>query len=302
MTVRAQAVGAGAGTLIARDRAPEAGARSAAVVSKRGVPRWLGRAGSIALNVYAVLGFVYLFAPIFVIVLFSFNQPRGKFNLVWQRFTFDNWAHPFEKHELTQALTKSVQIAVLATIVATILGALIALALARYRFRGGAIVNLLLVLPLTTPEIVLGASLLNLFVKTDTQRGFATILIAHIMFCVSFVALTVKARVRGFDWTLEDAAMDLGAPPWRTFRRVTLPLIIPGILAAGLLSFSLSIDDYIVTTFTAGPTVTFPLQIAGAFQREISPQINVLASMILVVSVTLLAVGTLFGARREGRA
>jgi spermidine/putrescine transport system permease protein len=270
-----------------------------AVVSKRGMPRWLGRVGSIALNVYAVLGFVYLFAPIFVIVLFSFNQPRGKFNLVWQRFTFDNWAHPFEKHELTQALTKSLQIAVLATIIATVLGALIALALARYRFRGGAIVNLLLVLPLTTPEIVLGASLLNLFVKTDTQRGFATILIAHIMFCVSFVALTVKARVRGFDWTLEDAAMDLGATPWRTFRRVTLPLIVPGILAAGLLSFSLSIDDYIVTTFTAGQTVTFPLQIAGAFQREISPQINVLASMILVVSVTLLAVGTLFGARRE---
>jgi spermidine/putrescine transport system permease protein len=272
--------------------------RRAAVV-KRGMPRWLGRVGSMALNVYAVLGFVYLFAPIFVIVLFSFNRPKGKFNLVWQRFTLDNWAHPFEKHELTQALTKSVQIAVLATIVATILGALIALALARYRFRGGAIVNLLLVLPLTTPEIVLGASLLNLFVKTDTQRGFATILIAHIMFCVSFVALTVKARVRGFDWTLEDAAMDLGATPWRTFRRVTLPLIVPGILAAGLLSFSLSIDDYIVTTFTAGQTVTFPLQIAGAFQREISPQINVLASMILVVSVTLLAVGTLFGARRE---
>jgi spermidine/putrescine transport system permease protein len=273
--------------------------RHTAVVSKRGMPRWLGRVGSIALNVYAVLGFVYLFAPIFVIVLFSFNQPKGKFNLVWQRFTLDNWAHPFEKHELTQALTKSLQIAVLATIIATILGTFIALALARYRFRGGALVNLLLILPLTTPEIVLGASLLNLFVKTNQQRGFTTILIAHIMFCVSFVALTVKARVRGFDWTLEDAAMDLGATPWRTFRKVTLPLIIPGILAAGLLSFSLSIDDYIVTTFTAGQTVTFPLQIAGAFQREISPQINVLASMILVVSVTLLAVGTLFGARRE---
>jgi spermidine/putrescine transport system permease protein len=273
-----------------------------AVVSKRGVPRWLGRVGSIALNVYAVLGFVYLFAPIFVIVLFSFNQPRGKFNLVWQRFTLDNWAHPFEKHELTSALTKSLQIAVLATVIATILGTFIALALARYRFRGGALVNLLLILPLTTPEIVLGASLLNLFVKTNQQRGFVTILIAHIMFCVSFVALTVKARIRGFDWTLEDASMDLGATPWRTFRKVTLPLIIPGILAAGLLSFSLSIDDYIVTTFTAGQTVTFPLQIAGAFQREISPQINVLASMILLVSVSLLAAGTLFGARREGRA
>jgi spermidine/putrescine transport system permease protein len=271
-----------------------------AVVHKRGVPRWLGRVGSIALNVYAVLGFVYLFAPIFVIVLFSFNQPKGKFNLVWQRFTFDNWAHPFEKHELTQALTKSLQIAVIATVAATALGALIALALARYRFRGGALVNVLLVLPLTTPEIVLGASLLNLFVKTNTQRGFTTIVIAHIMFCVSFVALTVKARLRGFDWTLEDAAMDLGATPWRTFRRVTFPLIVPGILAAGLLSFSLSIDDYIVTTFTSGQTVTFPLQIAGAFQREIAPQINVLASMILLASVAALGGATLFQVRREG--
>jgi spermidine/putrescine transport system permease protein len=272
-----------------------------AVVRKRSIPPWLGRVGSMALNVYAALGFVYLFAPIAVIVLFSFNQPKGKFNLVWQRFTFDNWAHPFARHELTDALTKSLQIATLATIAATVLGALIALALARYRFRGGAIINLLLVLPLTTPEIVLGASLLNLFVKTDTQRNFWTIFIAHTMFCVSFVAITVKARVRGFDWTLEDAAMDLGARPWRTFRKVTLPLILPGILAAALLSFSLSIDDYIVTTFTAGQTVTFPLQIAGAFQREISPQINVLASMILIVSVAIMGIGSLLGARRASR-
>jgi spermidine/putrescine transport system permease protein len=254
------------------------------------------------LNVYAVLGFVYLFAPIFVIVLFSFNQPKGKFNLVWQRFTLDNWAHPFEKHELTAALTKSLQIAVLATVIATILGTFIALALARYRFRGGAIVNLLLILPLTTPEIVLGASLLNLFVKTNQQRGFITILIAHIMFCVSYVALTVKARIRGFDWTLEDAAMDLGAPPARTFFKVTLPLILPGILAAFLLSFALSIDDFIITYFVSGTsTNTFPVQIFGQSRVATPPQINVLASMILFGSIAVLAIGTWMGTRRQRR-
>ena len=273
-----------------------------AAVRPGGVPPWLGRLGSRLLNAYAVLGFAYLFAPIVVIVLFSFNAPRGKFNLVWQHFTLDSWSHPFAKHELTDALVKILQVALIATVVATILGTLIAMALARYRFRGGALVGLLLVLPLTTPEIVMGASLLNLFVKTDVQRSFWTIVIAHIMFSVSFVALTVKARIRGFDWTLEDAAMDLGARPWRTFRKVTLPLIVPGILAAALLSFSLSIDDFIITTFTAGQEVTFPLQIAGAFQREISPQINVLATMILVVSVGLMGGGSYLKARREREA
>jgi len=275
--------------------------RGRAVVRQGGVPPWLGRLGSRLLNAYAILGFVYLFAPIVVIVLFSFNAPKGKFNLVWQHFTLDSWYHPFIKRELTDALLKSLQVALIATVVATMLGTLIAIALARYRFRGGSLVGLLLVLPLTTPEIVMGASLLNLFVKTDVHRNFWTIVIAHIMFSVSFVALTVKARIRGFDWTLEDAAMDLGARPLRTFRKVTLPLIVPGILAAALLSFSLSIDDFIITTFTSGQEVTFPLQIAGAFQREISPQINVLATMILVVSIGLMGGGSFMKARRAGR-
>jgi spermidine/putrescine transport system permease protein len=269
-----------------------------AVVRGFAIPPWLGRLGSWFLNLVAVFGFIYLFAPIFVTVLFSFNQPRGKFNLVWQQFTFDNWLNPFAQSELTDAMVESLKVAGIATIVATIMGSLIAIALVRYRFRGGAFIALLLVLPLTTPEIVMGASLLNLFVDWGWQREFRTIVIAHIMFCVSFVALTVKARIRGFDWTLEDAAMDLGATPSRAFRKITLPLIMPGVLAAALLSFSLSIDDYIITKFTAGQTVTFPLQIAGAFQREISPQINVLASTILIVSVIILAAGTLVR-RRE---
>jgi spermidine/putrescine transport system permease protein len=180
-----------------------------------------------------------------------------------------------------------------------VLGALVALALVRYRFRGGKVVGLLLVLPLTTPEIVLGASLATLFIDRGVQRGFWTIVIAHIMFATSFVALTVKARIRGFDWTLEDAAMDLGATPWRTFSRVTLPLITPGILAAALLSFALSIDDFIITFFNAGAEETFPLRIFGAARVELSPQINVLATLVLVVSVGLMLVGVLFRRRIE---
>lgn len=252
--------------------------------------------GDFVLGAITLFGFVYLFAPIASIVVFSFNKPRGKFNLKWQEFTLDNWAQPFEKAELTDAMVRSLEIALIASLAATVLGGLMALALSRYRFRGSALTDLLLVLPLTTPEIVMGASLLNLFVTVDRERGMLTVVLSHIMFCVSFVALTVKARVRGFDWSLEDAAMDLGATPARTFLKVTFPLILPGILAAGLLSFSLSIDDFIITTFTSGSYVTFPLQIAGAFQREVSPQISVLASMVLIISVGIMALGSIWGA------
>lgn len=262
--------------------------------------------GSIVLAVYAIGVLVYLFLPIITIVTFSFNDPTSKFNLEWKGFTLDNWADPFAKGQLLDAMLYSLWIALWAAVVATIIGGFVALALSRYRFRGGAFVNLFLVLPLTTPEVVLGASLLNFFVFADTpllERGFRTILISHILFCVSFVSMTVKARVRGFDWTLEDAAMDLGAPPLRVFYKVTFPLIIPGILAAALLSFALSIDDYIITTMVSpvGGEPTFPLYIAGAFQREISPQINVLATMVLLVSVTLMAAGPVIGLLRRPR-
>jgi spermidine/putrescine transport system permease protein len=251
-----------------------------------------GRTGRWALTAVAVAGFVYLFIPIAVIVGYSFNKPRGKFNIIWQQFTLDNWKDPFAPGPLTDAMALSLKIAAIAAVVATILGSLIALALVRYRFKGGTLVNLLLVLPLTTPEIVMGSSLATLFIDRGVQRGFTTIVIAHVLFCTSFVALTVKARIRGFDWTLEDAAMDLGAPPWRTFSRVTLPLITPGILAAALLSFALSIDDFIITFFNAGSEETFPLRIFGASRVEISPQINVLATIVLLVSVAIMLAGT----------
>jgi spermidine/putrescine transport system permease protein len=268
-----------------------------------------GRIGRAAINAAAAFGLFYLFLPIFVIVAFSFNQPKGRFNAVWQQFTFENWLHPFADKALVDALILSLEVALIAATIATILGTFVAIALVRYRFRGGSGVNFLLVLPLTAPEIVLGASLLTLFLEPhlvlfniNFKLGFTTIVLAHIMFCVSYVALTVKARLRGFDWTLEDAAMDLGANPTRTFMRVTLPLIIPGILAAFLLSFALSIDDFIITYFVSGPsTTTFPVRIFGQSRTATPPQINVLASMILFGSIIVLAVGTLFGQRRAAR-
>lgn len=285
-------------------RPPEPTAPAPVEMQRAFPPPWLRRAGSQLLNVYAALGIVYLFVPIAVIVAFSFNSPKGKFNIVWNAFTLDNWAHPFAEKELVDAFVLSLEVAAIATAAAVVLGGLVALALTRYRFRGGAVVNLLLVLPLTTPEIVLGSSLASLFIAraypfAPEQRGFGTVVIAHTMFCVSFVALTVKARLRGFDWTLEDAAMDLGAGPVRTFTKVTFPLMIPGIMAAALLSFALSLDDFVITLFNAGSEVTFPLYIFGSTQKGIPPQIQVLSTMVLVVSVLILASGTFIGRRRE---
>ncbi len=257
-------------------------------------PAALRRAGSWFLN--AVGGFVlfYLFLPVFVIVLFSFNSPEGKFNLVWKGFSLDAWKDPFKYPALADAMRTSLEIAAVATVAALVLGTLAAIALVRHRFKGAGGVDLFLVLPLTTPEIVLGSSLLTLFLDLKWNLGFVTIVLAHVMFMVSFVALTVKARIRGFDWTLEDAAMDLGATPTRTFLRVTLPLILPGIVAAAMLSFALSLDDFIITLFNAGSTVTYPLYVNNASKTALPPQINVLATIVLAGSLLLIGLSALW--------
>jgi len=231
---------------------------------------------------------LYLFLPIVVIVLYSFNEPVGKFNFVWKAFSLAAWRDPLLYPALVDAMRLSLGVAVIATAVALVFGTMMALALVRYRFRGSGPVNALLLLPLTTPEVVLGSSLLSLFLQLNVPTGFGTIVLAHVMFCVSYVALTVKARIRGFDWTLEEAAMDLGATPWRVATRVTLPLIAPGIAAAGMLSFALSLDDFVITLFNAGSRVTYPLYIYGARRAAFPPQINVLATMILAASLLVL--------------
>ncbi|MBL8979051.1 MAG: ABC transporter permease [Gemmatimonadetes bacterium] len=252
--------------------------------------RWTGR----LLDLYAGLVLLYLFLPIFVIVSYSFNKPAGKFNFVWKSFSLDAWRDPFLYPALVDAMKMSLKVAAVSTSVSVVFGSLIALALCRYTWKGAGPINLLLVLPLTTPEVVLGSSLLSLFLQVNAPTGFWTVVIAHIMFSVSYVALTVKARIRGFDWTLEEAAMDLGAPPFRTVLKVTLPLIAPGIAAAGMLSFALSLDDFIITLFNAGNQVTYPLYVYGARRAAFPPQINVLATTILVGSLILLGITVLW--------
>jgi spermidine/putrescine transport system permease protein len=257
-----------------------------------------GKLGDFALKAVAALILLYIFIPIFVIVLFSFNKPLGKFNYTWQGFTLDNWAHPFKYPALATALKTSLEVAAVSTAIAVVLGTLLAIALVRQRFRGNKAVETFLVLPLTAPEVVMGASLLTLFLDLGWATGFGTILIAHVAFEISFIAMTVRARVRGFDWTLEDASLDLGASPTRTFFKVTLPLIVPGIVAAAMLSFALSLDDFIITYFVSGSTVTYPLFVNAAVKAAVPPQINVLASAILLISLVLLLVGTLYRRKR----
>jgi spermidine/putrescine transport system permease protein len=253
------------------------------------------------LDGYAVLALAYLFLPIAVVIAFSFNNPLGRFNYTWQGFTFKNWAHPLDYPGLGSAMRVSIEIAVLSSIVATALGTLIALALVRYRFRGSSTTNLLIFIPMTTPEIVMGASLLTLFLNWKVPQGFGTILIAHILFNISYVVVTVRARLVGFDRHLEEAAMDLGANEIVTFFRVTLPLIAPGILAAGLLSFALSIDDFVITYFNAGTTTTFPLFVWGAARVAVPPQINVVGTAIFLVAIGGMLANVIWQNRRARR-
>jgi spermidine/putrescine transport system permease protein len=249
------------------------------------------------LTVYSLLFFAYLMLPIGVVVVFSFNHPTGKFNYVWQGFTWDNWLHWDGVPGIRSAIILSLEIALIASLVATALGTLIALALVRYGFRGRATTNILIFLPLSTPEIVLGASLLTLFLNLNLSWlpfGFWTILIAHIMFCISFAVVTVKARLVGFDRHLEEAAMDLGANEWVTFRKVTLPLIAPAILAALLLCFAISVDDFVVTYFNSGSKTTFPLFVWGAARVGAPPQVNVIGTAIFVIAVAGMLGSVLF--------
>jgi spermidine/putrescine transport system permease protein len=248
---------------------------------------------------YAFLVFGYLLLPIAIVIAFSFNDPLGRFNYTWEGFTLRHWQDPFGPPGLREAIVASLQIALLASIVATVLGTLIALALVRYGFRGRGLTNLLIFMPMTTPEIVMGASLLALFLNIGVATGFWTIFIAHVMFCISFVVVTVKARLVGFDRHLEEAAMDLGADPFTTFARVTLPLIAPGIAAGGLLAFALSIDDFVITLFNAGPTITFPLYVWGAARVGVPPQVNVMGTLIFVLAAGLMVVSVLNQIRRS---
>ncbi|MEA2652459.1 MAG: spermidine/putrescine transport system permease protein [Chloroflexota bacterium] len=242
------------------------------------------------LPMFTALVVAFLFAPIAVMIAFSFNDPAGRQNITWQGFTLRNYVDLWGRSQVTDPMVVSLAVATVSTIVATAFGTMIGLALTRYAFRGRAIMNLLIFIPITAPEIILGASLLTLWVSLGVERGFLTILAAHIMFNISFVVVTVRARLAGFDRSLEEAGMDLYADGRTTFWKITFPLIFPGILSAALLAFALSIDDYVITLFSAGHTQTFPLWVFGVSRLGIPPEVNVLGTLILLVALAFIAV------------
>ncbi|WNI18325.1 ABC transporter permease [Actinacidiphila sp. ITFR-21] len=260
--------------------------------------RWL-RAHLVVIA--GVITLAYLILPNAVVLVFSFNKPKSRFNYTWNHFSTDAWQHPCDVAGMCGSLTLSLRIAVLATVGATVLGTLTAFALARYRFRGRAATNMLIFLPMAMPEVVMGASLGTLFLNMRIRFGFWTILIAHIMFCLSFVVTAVKARVMSMDPRLEQAAQDLYATPAQTFLRITLPLAAPGIAAGALLSFALSFDDYIITSFNAGNSVTFPMYVWGSAQRGTPVQVNVIGTAMFVIAVLLVLAGQLIGRRGRRR-
>jgi spermidine/putrescine transport system permease protein len=268
------------------------------------IDRWL-------LPLYTLGVVAYLALPVVVMIMFSFNDPTGRANLNFRQFSIDAWLDPFGRPGLEEAVINSLWVGFGATLISTILGTLIALALVRYGFRGRGATNMLIFLPMSTPEVVLGASLLTMFVSTTSLSfvpegtlfplNIRTILIAHVMFCISYVVVTVKARLQNFPRHLEEAAMDLGANEWTTFWKVTFPLILPGVVAAALLAFSLSIDDYVITSLTSGQTDTFPIYIYGAQLRGIPVQVNVIGTIIFVSAVMLVIISTLWQRRQAIR-
>jgi spermidine/putrescine transport system permease protein len=263
----------------------------------KSIKRWFSKN---LIRIYAFLAFTYIFIPIIYTIAFSFND-GGKSNLTWKGFTFKNWANPCGAPEICTALGNSLKIGLTSTIFATILGTLIAFALGRYHFKGRSSTNLLIFLPMATPEIVLGASLLTMFIGLGIDTGFVTTIIAHIMFAISFVVVTVKARIASLDPRLEQAAMDLYANEWQTFRRVTLPLVAPGIAAAALLAFSLSFDDFIITNFTIGTEITFPKFVYTSAIRGVPAQANVIGAAMFFIALAIVIIGQTLASKRKSK-
>ncbi len=275
--------------------APRTGTTRSSTKRPGGPIRWVRE------RIIAIIGLLvvlYMFAPIFVVVLFSFNQPAGKYNYQFTQFSTNAWTNLCEVGGMCESLRLSLFIGVVATLVSVVLGTLVAFAIGRHRFRGRSGTNLLIFMPMATPEVVMGASLLAFFVGISTARGVGTILIAHIMFCLSFVVVTVKARISSLDSRLEQAAMDLYADERTTFWKITFPLVLPGIIGASLLAFSLSFDDFIVTNFNSGSTTTFPLFVWGAAQRGVPPQVNVVGSLMFFAALAIVLVSQVVQRRR----
>ncbi len=256
--------------------------------------------GKWALPLYTVLAFIYLLIPIVYTFVFSFND-SFKSNISWRGFTFDNWLNVCGEPGVCDAFGTSVLIGVVSTVLATILGTMIAIALVRYEFKARSQVSLLLFLPMATPEIVLGAGLASQFFNMGVTKGLGTVIVAHVMFCLSFVVVTVKARVASLDPALEEAGSDLYATPAQVFRKVTLPLLTPGIMSAALLAFALSFDDFIITNFNAGPVDTFPKFVYTAAAKGIPAEANVVGSAVFLVAIITVVLVQLNSARKQKR-
>jgi spermidine/putrescine transport system permease protein len=280
-------------TVASREAPPEAAPAPAVPGGRR---RWT----RLVLPVYTWLMIFYFSLPILVMIAFGFNDTTGRLNLRWQGFTVKWYRDLFQIQALSTALRNSLVIAVTSTVISTVIGTMIGIALGRFRFRGKGLYDLVIFSAISAPELVLGASLLSLFVTVQFARGFVTILIAHVAFSLAFVAVTVRARVLGLDPALEEAAQDLGADPWTTFRKVTLPLLMPGIIAGALLAFALSIDDYVVTSFVAGQVETFPLWVYGATRIGVPPQVNVMGTLIFLGGVGIAVSNALLARRQRG--
>lgn len=273
----------------------------AAIDTPRGAGDRSAKLRTWGLGIWTLLAIAFLLIPIVIIIVFSFNDPAGRFNFTWQGFTFKHWLHPFRDPDLAASMERSIKVAVISTLASTALGTMLAIALVRHRFRGRGAADLFVFLPMATPEVVLGAALLGMFLVVGMDTGFTTIVIAHVMFCVSYVVVTVKSRLQGMDPHIEEAARDLGASEWTAFWKVTLPTIAPGVVAAAVLAAALSVDDYVITSFNAGQATTFPLFIWGATRQGVPAEVNVLATMLLLAILILMGINVLIQRRLSAR-
>ena len=256
--------------------------------------KWLSKN---IIRIYAGVALFYIFIPVAYTIVFSFNDSKKR-NINWQGFTFDNWLNPCNADGICEALGNSLRIGFISTLISTVIGTMIAFAIGRYAFKGRSSVNLLIFLPMATPEIVLGASLLAMFLNLGINPGFWPTIIAHVMFCISFVVVTVKARIAGLDPKLEEAARDLYANEWETFRRITFPLVLPGVAAAALLAFALSFDDFIITNFNSGTVSTFPKFVWVSATRGVPPQANVVGSVMFLGALAIVILGKVVNRRK----
>lgn len=256
--------------------------------------------GKAFVPVVAAVTLIYLLLPIAHVVLFSFNE-RRRTNVQWNGFSLENWQNPCGAPQVCEAFTNSLLVGVVSTIIATVLGTMIAIALVRYKFKGRSTVSLLLFTPMATPEVVLGAGLAAQFLLAGVEKGIGTIILAHTMFCVSYVVVAVKARVASINPAIEEAGRDLYASPGQVFWRVTMPMLLPGIIGAALLSFALSFDDFIITNFNSGTATTFPKFIYVSALKGVPPQANVLASIVFFGALLLVIIVQLININKQKR-